>query len=156
MEPVEPWDEGQPSHMTNHEPRIERTRVPSVSSSVRGICENVRTDQPLLWGGVMYLSTQSLLLGSSLLRSDSQNIQKLICWAILQVIYVDQPQFGLVILFYLHTQPNYRYLQVLDTSPRNTVSTTIKPICNNRSLLLAKEAFVNTNKLREFRSSSIK
>ena len=79
------------------------------------------TYQPLLWGGVMYLSTQSLLLDSSLLYSDFQNIQELIYWVILQVIYVDQPQFGLVILFYLYTQPNYRYLQVLDTLPRNNV-----------------------------------
>ena len=35
--------------------------------------------QPLLWGGVMYLSTQSLLLDSSLLCSDSQNTKELIC-----------------------------------------------------------------------------
>ena len=37
--------------------------------------------QPLLWGGVMYLSTRSLPLDSSLLRSDSQNTKELICWA---------------------------------------------------------------------------
>ena len=73
----------------------------------------------------MYLSTQSLLLDSSLLYSDFQNKQELIYWAILQVIYINQPQFGLVILFYLHTQPNYRYLQVLDTLLRNTITTTI-------------------------------
>ena len=37
-----------------------------------------RRTQPLLWGGVMYLSTQSLLLDSSLFCSDSQNIKELI------------------------------------------------------------------------------
>jgi hypothetical protein len=37
-----------------------------------------------------------------------------------------------------------------------SVSTSIKPICNNRSLLLAKEASVNTSRLREFRSSGTK
>ena len=37
----------------------------------------------LLWGGVIYLSTRSLLLDSSLLRSDSQNTKELICWATL-------------------------------------------------------------------------
>ena len=65
--------------MTNHGLYIEYTRVPNVSDSVRGICKNVGTDQPLLWGGVMYLRTQSLLLSSSLFHSDFQNIQELIC-----------------------------------------------------------------------------
>ena len=46
----------------------------------------------LLWGGVIYLSTQSLLLDSSLLYSNSQNTKELIYWAnTLLVIYVDQP-----------------------------------------------------------------
>ena len=40
-----------------------------------------RHTQPLLWGGVIYLSTQSLPLDSSLLRSDSQNTKELIYWA---------------------------------------------------------------------------
>ena len=65
-----------------------------------------RRTQPLLWGGVMYLSTQSLPLDSSLLGSDSQNTKELICWAnTLLVIYVDQPQLGLVIFICLHTRP---------------------------------------------------
>jgi hypothetical protein len=34
-----------------------------------------------------------------------------------------------------------------------SVSTITKPICDDRSLLLAKEASVNTSKLRESRSS---
>ena len=38
-----------------------------------------RRTQPLLWGGVIYLSTQSLLLDSSLFYSNSQNIKELIC-----------------------------------------------------------------------------
>ena len=37
-----------------------------------------------------------------------------------------------------------------------SISTIIKPICNNRSLLLVKEAFINTSRLRDFRSSGTK
>jgi len=37
-----------------------------------------------------------------------------------------------------------------------SISIIIKPIYNNRSLLLVKEASVNTIILREFRSSGIK
>ena len=47
-------------------------------------CTNIliyQHTQPLLWGGVMYLNTQSLPLNSSLLCSDSQNIKELIYWA---------------------------------------------------------------------------
>ena len=78
-------------------PRTELTGL------VYRIRENVGTQQPLLWGGVMYLSTQSLLLDSSLLCSNSQNIQELICQANTLVIYINQPQLGLVFLYYLHT-----------------------------------------------------
>ena len=54
----------------------------------------------------MYLSTRSLPLDSSLLRSDSQNTKELICWASTPpVIYVNQPQLGLVIFICLHTCP---------------------------------------------------
>ena len=68
----------------------------------------------------MYLSTQSLLLDSSLLYSDSQNIKELIYWAnTLLVIYVDQPQLGLVIFICLHTCPFTRCTQVLHTTPRD-------------------------------------
>ena len=56
--------------MASYELYTQYTRVPNVSNSVYGICGNVGTYQLLLWGGVMYLSTQSLLLDSSLLRSD--------------------------------------------------------------------------------------
>ena len=37
-----------------------------------------------------------------------------------------------------------------------TVSTSTKPICDDRSLLLTKEASINTSRLREFRSSGTK
>ena len=37
-----------------------------------------------------------------------------------------------------------------------SINTNIKLICNDKSLLLAKEASINTSKLREFRSSGIK
>ena len=37
-----------------------------------------RHTQPLLWGGVIYLSTQFLLLNSSLFYNNSQNIKELI------------------------------------------------------------------------------
>ena len=125
MEPVKPQDKGQLSHMTNHRLHVECTRVPNVSSSVYRIYKNVKTDQLLLQGGVMYLRTQSLLLNNSLLCSNSQNIQELIYQAILQVIYINQPQFGLIIFIYLYTQPNYWYLQVLNTSPYNTITTLV-------------------------------
>ena len=37
-----------------------------------------------------------------------------------------------------------------------SISISIKLICDNRSLLLAKDASVNTSRLRDFRSSNIK
>ena len=61
----------------------------------------------------MYLNTRSLPLDSSLFYSDSQNIKELICWANTPLIYVNQPQLGLVIFICLHTCPitgSRRYL----------------------------------------------
>ena len=83
MEPVKLQNEGQPSHMGSHEPHTEYTRVPNIPNSVYRIHGNVKTHKLLLQEGVMYLSIQFLLLDNSLLHSDSQNIQELICWAIL-------------------------------------------------------------------------
>ena len=56
--------------MADHELRTGRTRVLDIPDSVYRMRGNVGTHQLLLWGGVIYLSTQFLLLDSSLLCSD--------------------------------------------------------------------------------------
>ena len=57
--------------MGSHELRTERTCVPNIPDSVYRIHGNVETYELLLWGGVMYLSIQFLLLDSSLLYNNS-------------------------------------------------------------------------------------
>ena len=83
MEPVKLWDEGQLSYMTSHELYTKYTHVLGLLTQYIEYMRILKRKQLLLQGGVMYLSTQFLLLGSSLLYSDSQNIQKLIYWVIL-------------------------------------------------------------------------
>ena len=70
MEPVELWDKGLLSHITKHGLHIKYICVLNISSLVYKIYKNVKPDQLLLWGGVIYLKTQSLLSNSSLLYSD--------------------------------------------------------------------------------------
>ena len=57
MEPVKSWDKGQLNYITDHGLYIKCTCVPNMSSSVYRICKNIKTDQLLLWGGVIYLKT---------------------------------------------------------------------------------------------------
>ena len=57
--------------MISYKSHTERTCVLDVPDLIYEVYRNVKTHKPLLWGGVIYLSTQSLLLDSSLLYSDS-------------------------------------------------------------------------------------